>query len=392
MRKTAKLLRLYATASVIALTVTVNAQDAATANDVDTNSVNADSVGTTNINPDNSVNVSNVNADNIDTANVSANNVNTDTVTVDISKVKVDTANIAVTSPPDINRNADDTQPLSGACFGIGLGLSVGTAPIFPMWQKSFPDSLRKLGLSPTSGADENGNDTALLRYRVTESPDAFNFALPFCLSLYSIGEKHVFAFTVSFFQNNKEFQAEISINSDRRLSVLERLTYYSVFMEATAQWAIPAAFFSIDGTQQTLLSLTLGASPVNTFTRKCDIITSFNKDNDARMKNVIDSVKNAFAAQTGNGLSLSWRIGISSIKRYPSGYGAEFGLFYSGSYSGYFYSNGVRLTEEHVKTRGMDINAESVTGGKPLSFLSNQAEFRATLLVPTKKRKVAGD
>jgi len=104
-------------------------------------------------------------------------------------------------------------------------------------------------------------------------------------------------------------------------------------------------------------------------------------------MSSVADSVRKAFATLSGNGLSLSWRIGLSAIKRYPSGYGAEFGLFYSGSYSNYFYSDGVRLTEDHIKTRGADLNAENVVGGKPLSFLSSQAELRVTVLVPTRKR-----
>jgi len=210
---------------------------------------------------------------------------------------------------------------------------------------------------------------------------------MPFCLSLYNIGETRTYSFTVSFFRNSKAFQSELTAGSDtaaRRIGVLEKLDFYSASVEAAVRWAIPADFFSIDGTQQTSLTLTLGASPINTFTRESEIKTTFD-GGDARMQSVADSAKRAFAALSGNGLSLSWRIGVSTIKRYPSGYGAEFGLFYSGAYSGYFYSDGVRLTEEHIKTRGADLNADGVINGRPLSFLSNQAEFRATLLVPPK-------
>jgi len=298
--------------------------------------------------------------------------------------------------PPHIKPNADTIPQLSGTYWGFGLGFSGGNIPIFPLWQKSFPDSLQRFpGLSPTFGADTSGGDTGLLQYRITESPDAFNFALPFYLSLYSIDEKRVLSFTLSFFSNNKQFQSALSIGSTdttiRKISALETLAFYSVSIEATVRQAIPPMFFSIDGLQQTLFSLTLGASPINTFTRKCEIKTEFD-DGDVRMRAVADSVKRVFTDISGNGLSLSWRIGISAVKRYQSGYGAEYGLFYSGAYSGNFRSEGVRLTEDHITKRGFDLSAEEVTGGKPLSFLSNQAEFRATLMVPAKKKEVDKD
>jgi len=369
-----KTVNICLTAAAFAFAFAVNAENAVNVSDVD-----VDSVGNVNI------------VNDVDTVN---NTITSDRDTAGHDDIKSgfaastfagkDSSTIGRRPlPPKIS---DEPPLLLGAHWGLGMGLSVGTVPIFPMWQKYFPDSLRLLGLSPTFAADSG--DGALLRYRVTESPDPFNFTTPFCLSVYSIGESRVYSFTVSFFRNSKEFQSELSLSPDstgRRINTLERLVYYSVSIEAAGRWAIPQDFFSIDGTQQTLLTIALGASPVN-FTRESELKTNF--DNDTRMSAVADSAKKTFAALSGNGLSLSWRIGISAIKRYPSGYGAEFGIFYSGAYSNYFYSDGIRLTEDHIKTRGVDLNAENVINGKPLSFISSQLEFRVTVLVPTNKKR----
>jgi hypothetical protein len=351
-----------------------------------------DTVNVSNIDTVNTVDtVSNVNiANDADTVNIvdTINNVNIANVVDTVGNVNtvnyVDTAINKRPPPPMIS---NDPPQLSGAYWGFGLGLSLGTVPVFPLWQKNFPDSLSRIGLSPAFAADAEKGDTALLRYRVIESPDKFNNTAPFHLSLYSINEKQIFSLTLSFFRNSKEFQSELSVNSDdavRRISVLERLVYYSLSMEAAGRWFLPQAFFSIDGWQQTLITLAAGASPVN-FVRESEIKTNLNSD-DARMRLVADSAKKTFAALSGNGLSLSWRAGMSATYRYPSGYGLEFGVFYCGAYTSHFYSDGVRLTEAHFKTRGTDLNAESVVNGKPLSFISSQAEFRAILLVPTKK------
>jgi len=354
-----------AAAFILALAAAVNANDIDTVNINTVDTINTDSVNSVDsVDTDNTANAVNI----IDTVNT-VNAVNKDQSVTDGLQLSL----------------KPDTAPtlLSGAYWGFGIGLSVGNVPIFPMWQRNFPTTLRQLGLSDTG----NG-ETAPLRYDIIESPDTFNFALPFRLSIHSVGEKHVFSFSVLFFRNSKDFQSTLYITDTvtRRINILEKLAYYSVSIEAAGNWAIPPVFFSVDGSQQTFLSLALGLSPINSFTRECEIETDF-KDNDTRMQAAADSVKKMFATISGNGLSLSWRIGISVIKRYQSGYGSELGLYYSGAYSNRFYSDGVRLTEEHIKTRGADLNAESVTGGKPLSFLSNQAEFRATLLVPTRKR-----
>jgi len=384
MRKTADIRLTAAAAFILASAAAVNAQNIVNIKDSLYDGGGVDNINTVNaidaadaVDTVNSINTADI-VDNVDTVNT----VNA------VSAVNKDSSAAGKLPPRPPKPDAADPPLLSGAYWGFGAGLSVGTVPIFPMWQQYFPNSLRLSGLSPDFAADKNNGDTAQLLYRMIERPDAFNFAIPFRLSLYSVGEKHVFSLAVSFFRNSKEFHStlETADAATRRINITERLAYYSASIEAAADWAIPSIFFSVDGTQQTFLSFALGLSPINSFTRRCEFENNFN-NSDARMQSVADSVKKTFAAVSGNGLSLSWRAGVSVVKRYPSGYGAEFGLYYSGSYSGGFYSDGVRLTEDHIKTHGADLNAESVTGGKPLAFFSNQAEFRATLLVPAKKK-----
>jgi len=139
---------------------------------------------------------------------------NYDKLTVSTTDADKDSSSVSKRPPPPMISN--DPPQLSGAYWGFGLGLSVGTVPVFPMWQKNFPDSLSRLGLSPAFAADAEKGDTALLRYRVIESPDKFNNTAPFHLSLYSVNEKQIFSLTLSFFRNSKEFQSELSSTTPR--------------------------------------------------------------------------------------------------------------------------------------------------------------------------------
>ncbi|MCL2182267.1 MAG: hypothetical protein FWB85_02205 [Chitinispirillia bacterium] len=291
----------------------------------------------------------------------------------------------------DINPDAkpktrpDTSSKISGAYWGFGIGLSVGSIPVFDLWRNALPNTMPLLGITPDFGSSLVQGDTLPLRYSVSEPPDQFSFTLPFCISLHNIKEKSATAFALSFYQNSKQFQSIFQFTGDslgRRVSIYETLSYYSLSIEAAYMREIPPVFFSIDGSQRSYLSMTICASPINTFTRDHGVKNEAPKG-DPRMQALADSVsKNLAPKLTANGMSLSWRLGICAIRNQGQGSGLEIGLYYSGSYAASFQSEGAKITTGQIDPKDKD-------AGKPLSFLSNRIEFKATFLMSSNRDKL---
>ncbi|MCL2218710.1 MAG: hypothetical protein FWC23_02170 [Chitinispirillia bacterium] len=295
---------------------------------------------------------------------------------------------IALTAAAVNADNAVDTSTvrnnMAGTYFGFGAGLSIGSIPVFTMWQNTLPETMGRLGITQNFGADPLVNDTMPLRYRVSEIPDQFNFTLPLSVSLHSIKPGSAMSFALSFFHNSKQFQSILLFDRDtlnRRISIYETMRYYSLSIEAAYQKAIPPVFFSIDGAQQAYLSMSIGLSPINTFTRDNGVKLSA-PENDLRMQTLADSVQKSFTGLSSNGMSLIWRFGISTIKSYGQGGGIEMGLYYGGSYASYFYNEGERVNNGQI-------DPASLNAGKPLSFISNRIEFKAAFLRSSSSEKL---
>ncbi|MDR2577321.1 MAG: hypothetical protein LBC70_00720 [Chitinispirillales bacterium] len=286
-----------------------------------------------------------------------------------------DTAAVAVSQPP---------PKLTGTLFGFGAALSVGTIPVFTMWQNTLPNMMSDLGITAAFGNDLVPGDTALLRYRVIQAPDEFNFVIPFTLSIHSIRDDHAISLAVSFFQNVKRFQSELSYSGDdtlaRRVNLYEMLAYTTVSLEAAYHWSIPPVLFSVDRAQETYFTLGAGVSPFNYFTRSGGV-TNRSPEDDERMRAVADTVQKRFSALTTNGMALSWRAGITTVRAYAQGSGLEMGLYYTGSYSTHFSIDGERLMESGVHP----VDEEK---DRPLTFISNRIEFRVSFLIPHQKRQ----
>ncbi|MDR0307315.1 MAG: hypothetical protein LBI42_10840 [Chitinispirillales bacterium] len=264
----------------------------------------------------------------------------------------------------------------SETLLGVGAGMSIGSIPLFTMWKNSLPDSIVHMGIPIDFGKNELTGDTAALRYTITNSPEEFNVILPVNLSVYNIKNDRIATLGLSFFYTSKQFQSMIFPYLDtlnRRVNIDEKLHFYSLSLEAGYQKAISPAFFSIDGSQKTLFSLYLAASPLNFFKRNGSVKTSVPK-NDERIHSVADSVREKFSYISANGSSLSWRLGFTTLKRYSDKGGLETGLFYGGSYNALFYNKGSRIAKSKIFT------AENESD-KNLSFLQSKIELRVTLL-----------
>ena len=270
----------------------------------------------------------------------------------------------------------------SETMIGLGAGMSIGSIPLFTLWQSSLPDSMRLLGLTPDFGIDKSSGDSMNLKYVVTETPEQFNIILPLTLSIYNIKNDRIASLGVSFFYTGKQFQSKIYPELDtlnRHINIDEKLSLYSLSLEAGYQKAIPPQYFSIKGSQQTFFSVSLAASPFNLFTRSSKIKTSV-PQSDERMQAVADSARKNFSHLSSNGKALSWRLGLTTVKRYGDGGALEMGLFYGGSYSALFYNDGSRTAKSQIYI------AENEKD-KNLAFLQSRIELRITLLRSLKRK-----
>ncbi|MDR2729057.1 MAG: hypothetical protein LBB56_07975 [Chitinispirillales bacterium] len=273
----------------------------------------------------------------------------------------------------------------SETMIGLGAGMSIGSVPLFTLWQSSLPDSMRHIGLTPDFGIDNSSGDSMSLRYAVTETPEQFNIILPLTVSVYNIKNDRTAALGVSFFYTGKQFQSAIYPEPDtlnRRVNIYEKLNFYSLSLEAGYQKAIPPQYFSISGSQQTFFSVSLAASPFNMFTRSSKIKTSV-PVSDERMLAAADSARKHFSHLSSNGKALSWRLGFTTLKRYGDGGAFEMGLFYGGSYNALFYNDGSRTAKSQIYSNENEKD-------KNLAFLQSRIELRITLLRSLKQKNRA--
>ncbi|MDR3013417.1 MAG: hypothetical protein LBU70_09475 [Chitinispirillales bacterium] len=283
----------------------------------------------------------------------------------------------------------DTSFDLVGTILGFEAALSIGAVPLFELWQNSLPNTLSDLGLASNFGIDSVlfPGDNAFLRYRVTEPPSQFNFVIPFGISLRRADSSgNSLSLGLSLFHTSKRFQSEIYMDGvdaqNRRIDLYELFAYSSVSLEAAYRRVIPSTYFSIDGSRQTYLTLAAGISPLNVFTRYRELLNRA-PDEDGRMKTIeaaVDSALEKLPSITANGTSLSWRVGVSTLRNNR----LEIGLYYAGSYDFNFYSGDDRIAQSRIS------GVESEDGDKFLSFTTSRIEFKVTFLMPT--RRAAAD
>jgi len=293
---------------------------------------------------------------------------------------------------------ADPDVKKSETMLGFGAGMSIGSVPLFTLWQNSLPDSISRIGLTPDFGRETDALSGSLvnLRYVITEAPEVFNLIFPLTLSVYNMKNDRIATLGLSFFYTSKQFQSMIHPELDtlsRRVNIDQKLSLYSLSLEAGYQKAIPPAYFSITGSQQTLFSVSLAASPYNMFTRNSKIRTSVS-ESDMRMRAAADSARKSLSDLSSHGKALSWRLGFTTLKHYGDGGGVEMGLFYGGSYNALFYDDSYALfyNNKGSRTRKSQIYTAEDEKDKNLTFLQSKIELRITFLRSLKRGKTTAD
>ncbi|MCL2690559.1 MAG: hypothetical protein FWE57_12040 [Chitinispirillia bacterium] len=288
----------------------------------------------------------------------------------EINIPSAETALSAVTEISDVKK--------SETLLGLGAGMSIGSIPLFTLWQNSLPDSISHIGIAPEFGRVDAVNDTFNLRYVITEAPEVFNLFFPLTAYVYNIKDDRIASLGLSFFYTSKQFQAmihpELVDTLERRVNIDEKLSLYSFALEVGYQKAIPPEYFSITGSEKTLFSASLAATPFNMFKRSGNVKTSV-PESDERMQAVAENVRKNITDLSSNGKALSWRLGLTTLRRYNEISAVEMGLFYGGSYSALFYDkNGSR-------TRKGQIHIAENERDKNLTFLQSRIELRMVFL-----------
>lgn len=269
----------------------------------------------------------------------------------------------------------------NGFQIGAGVGFSIGSIPLFSLWQKSLPDSLSRFGLDVNSGMilpdtlNSVEADTNRLTYEIAEKPEVYNITLPLYLSLMHVKDNRMLTLSASFLYTSKQFQAMVYPEPDtldRRVSISEKMNFYSLALELEYQKAIPAQYFLIEGTDQAFLSAAFSVSPLSTFSKKSQARTSVSPD-DTRMQSIRDSIQSRLNPISSTGAALAWRLGISTMKRYQDGGGLQIGLHYSGSWHSFF-------SDEGAKILNRDIYYKAAKADNPLSFVSNRIELKVSI------------
>ena len=265
---------------------------------------------------------------------------------------------------------------------GIGFGFTIGNVPLFNTWKNSLPDSLRHVGLDPGFGkilpdsVNSISADTMGLIYIISERPEIYNMTVPVYLSVQRIKEDELTSLGLSFFHTSKQFQSMVFPGRDtlgRRVNIHEKLSFYSLALEVGYQKVIPDQYFKIEGVDKTYFTAALSASPLSAFSKKASVTTSV-PAGDIRMHTAADIIKTHLTTLSSNGVALSWRLGISTMKRNPLGGGMDLGVHYSGSWYTLFTHNGFPTLNKHIHT-------QAPKPDRPLSFLSNRIEFRVSFL-----------
>jgi hypothetical protein len=285
------------------------------------------------------------------------------------------------TTPPVDSTELEDTSytfwlyPFLGA----GAGFTIGNFPVFDIWYRGLPDSLGNFGIPQDTvlkGSFGNGDtlDTLHLLFELKEKPNAYTISFPLFLSRYFLtSEKSYCAIDLSFFMLFKQMQAAVRDDSTtNRVSLKQSLGFYTGALGIRYQAAIPARYFTIDGLNRSSVCAGLDIHPL-VYLRKKSTVTV---ENDADP--LFADFKNRVAAAVDNhssfGFGISWKAGISALKKYSSYTGLEAGLMYAGQW----------FIFPDMSEKALDKNA--ITSKNNYSFICHRLSIQLSLLRGKKK------
>ncbi|MBN1131079.1 MAG: hypothetical protein JXA71_18970 [Chitinispirillaceae bacterium] len=273
----------------------------------------------------------------------------------------------AATVPPP--KSVDSFSVVAGWHAGFGGALSLGSLPPLANWKSGLPTSLAGAGL-PARMIDNNG-DTIPLRFTVKENPDAYNMMFPLSLSLCRLIADRRFGAVVSFAALSKKQNATVEVDSLRSVTVGERMRYLAFLFAFDFGTRIPERFFSVDNIDRTDAVIGVAFSPLIALKKSFSVSSDAADGLLAAIADSISSYRNAFDA---HGVSLSWRIGVTTLRRVSAAGGVEAGLSYQGFWCTRFRTSSGPLASGEISNN----SAEPEAG---VSWFSSRFDITISLI-----------
>jgi hypothetical protein len=249
--------------------------------------------------------------------------------------------------------------------FGIGAGWGIGSFPLFSEWNKGLPDS----------SSDLVGNNSEVPTFTIKEATTAYNIFWPILVSFTPLtNETMSFSLESSFYFifTNKKFIASLTNEADSisglSINWEQSCAAYYFTLGMSYSHAIPEEYFRIDGVNKASIVLGLSFTPLIHITEKA----SFSATNTA--DSTIAALKADIYNKAFNGAGISWKTGISTIRRLSPHSGLEIDLVYIGRWFDYFHDGGNSI-------KWKNINKKSSSANKNISFLSSEFEINLLFL-----------
>ncbi len=261
-------------------------------------------------------------------------------------------------------------HPPSKWLWGPGAGITLGSFPVFSMWENALPDSLGTFGLD--NNYPLQYSDSSELIYRITQKVDPFSMSIPISINYGYWTENSLLSVAINFSTSSKRLQSSLFMQNDsleRRVNLNNTIRFTTLGFGAEVHRSIPRHYFSITGVDQTFFTAALGVSPFSRVTVH-NYVSSV--ENDTIIESVRDSVVAKFSTIAGNGIGASWRLGISSVRKLDKRSNLLIGLCYSGSWFSRFRTENRHLRKEDINPQQSD---------ELLSFVANRIEFTISLL-----------
>ena len=276
-------------------------------------------------------------------------------------------ADTALTNPKD----SFDVH--SAIILGAGAGLSLGSNPVFSMWERNLPASLADFG-SPATQQNQTSNPLLALTFSARETPDIYNMMFPITLSISRLLPEYRYGITGAFSMASKVSKSAIIEGPDslhRHIDISQGLDIYAFAFDVVYGRRIPERYFSIDGVDRTDIIVGASASPFIALKKSSSVTASAS---DSILSAAKDSAVARQSAFSSSGIALGWRVGFLTVRRVSRVSGIEAGVSYYGLWSTRFRTNQGPLVEKEV-------NAVSTNPSKEVSYFSSRVEITVSLI-----------
>jgi hypothetical protein len=252
--------------------------------------------------------------------------------------------------------------------WGIGAGWTLGSFPLYSEWENGLFDSSSQIA----------GPGSIVPKFTVLEPVNSYNIFWPFKLSYTPIvNERNAISLEGEFYFlfTGKTFLASLLPGSDTLHSSVEvnqscKTYFFTIGLDYRT--AIPEEYFKVEGVGRTTAIIGFSITPLLRFSKQTSI--SINNPYNTIPDSTITQIGKSIDNRSFNGMGVSWKLGISSLKKLTKKSGVEIGISYSGHYMGFFKNGPAPMVWK-------DLNPGHLRPEEKIACISNTFEVSIMLL-----------